>query len=616
MDLRVAITGHVDHGKSTLIGRLLYDTGSLADGKADEIIASSARRGMATEWAFAVDAAQEERDQAITIETTRVWMHYQGRRIVIIDTPGHREFIKNMMSGAADADAGILVIDALEGIADQTYRHAYLLRLLDVPEIIVAVNKIDAVPDAALRFAELERNIRAELETTGKVLRAVVPISARDGDNVVHRSERTAWYTGPTVIDVLTGLHAAAPPGDQALRFEVSDVYRFTEERIAVGNVTTGTVAAGDRVRIAPSGAVTRVRAVRRWPDDDSPAVAGQAIGLTFEDPVFVDRGDVIAHADTPALQASSSFDGVYFWLSAKGPRVGETLGFKIGRAETTVTVAGIEQTIDLGVLDRVAPDDSAKHAAFALRLRASRIVAAEIGARTVLLRNGDVVGGGKLAGVEAARSADEIVPQGHLVQRAERARRNGYGGTIAWFTGLPGSGKSTIAMAVERELFARGYFVYVLDGDNVRTGLNRDLGFSREDRAENIRRVAAVAALFADAGAIVLASTISPYADDRAIARAAAPGAFHEIYVRASVATCEGRDVKGHYAKARAGALADFTGVSAPYEVPEHPDLVVDTETTSVADGVGTVVDYLLRASGATRDVGDFRDALTSAAL
>ena len=188
MDLRVAITGHVDHGKSTLIGRLLYDTGSLADGKAEEILASSQRRGLAVEWSFAVDAAQEERDQAITIETTRVWMHYGGRRIVIIDTPGHREFIKNMMSGAADADAGILVIDALEGIADQTYRHAYLLRLLDVPEIIVAVNKIDAVPDAEQRFAQISRDIRSVLETAGKPLRAIVPLSARDGDNVVNRS--------------------------------------------------------------------------------------------------------------------------------------------------------------------------------------------------------------------------------------------------------------------------------------------------------------------------------------------------------------------------------------------------------------------------------------------
>src|SRR6201996_1071446 len=294
MDLRVAITGHVDHGKSTLIGRMMYDTGSLADGKAEEILASSERRGLAVEWSFAVDAAQEERDQAITIDTTRVWLQYAGRRIVIIDTPGHREFIKNMMSGAADADAGILVIDALEGIADQTYRHAYLLRLLDVPEIIVAVNKIDTVPDAEARFAQISRDIRSVLETAGKPLRAIVPLSARDGDNVVKRSERTAWYTGPTLIDVLMALQPAAPAADRALRFDVSDVYRFNdEERISVGNVVSGTIAPGDRVRIAPSGATTRVRAIKRWPEDGSPAVAGQAAGLTVEDPGFIDRGDI-----------------------------------------------------------------------------------------------------------------------------------------------------------------------------------------------------------------------------------------------------------------------------------------------------------------------------------
>jgi bifunctional enzyme CysN/CysC len=612
MDLRVAITGHVDHGKSTLIGRLLYDTGSLADGKAEEIIASSSRRGMATEWAFAVDAAQEERDQAITIETTRVWMHYAGRRIVIIDTPGHREFIKNMMSGAADADAGILVIDALEGIRDQTYRHAYLLRLLDVPEIIVAVNKIDAVENGGERFAELERDIRAILETSGKRLLAVVPLSARDGDNVVTRSTRTAWYSGPTLIDVLVALQPTAPIADRPLHLDIADVYRFTDERISVGNVIAGVVAAGDRVRISPSGAFTTVRAVKRWPDDGRPALAGEAIGLTFEDPVFVDRGDVITHADGPVPTATSAFDGVFFWLSADPPRVGETLQAKVGRAEVAVTVAGIEETIDLAILDQVAPDESSRHAAFALRLRAARIIAAEPGARSVLLRNGEVVAGGKLSTVEAAVRNANVVPHGHLISADERAQRNGYRGVVAWFTGLPGSGKSTLAMAVERELFARGYFAYVLDGDNVRRGLNADLGFSRSDRDENIRRVGEVAALFADAGAIVLASTISPYAEDRMRARAAARGAFREIYVRASVAACEARDVKGHYRKARAGEIADFTGVSAPYDVPEAADVVVDTETQPLDECVRAIVDDLVRATS----LRPAKDAITSAAL
>jgi bifunctional enzyme CysN/CysC len=612
MDLRVAITGHVDHGKSTLIGRLLYDTGSLADGKADEIIASSARRGMATEWAFAVDAAQEERDQAITIETTRVWMHYGGRRIVIIDTPGHREFIKNMMSGAADADAGILVIDALEGIRDQTYRHAYLLQLLDVPEIIVAVNKIDAVENAAARFAELERDIRAVLEVSGKRLRAVVPLSARDGDNVVTRSTRTAWYAGPTLIDVLVGLHPSAPLGSQALHVDIADVYRFTDERISVGTVIAGTLAAGDRVRISPSGATTVVRAIKRWPDDERPAVAGEAIGVTFEDPVFLDRGDVITHADAPPPTATSAFDGVFFWLSAEPPRAGETLLAKIGRAEVAVTVAGIADTIDFAILDRVAPDASSRHAAFALRLRAARIIAAESGARVALLRDGEVVAGGKLSTVTAAQRSTNVVPHGHLLSRDERARRNGYRGVVAWFTGLPGSGKSTLAMAVERELFARGYFVFVLDGDNVRAGLNADLGFSAGDRTENIRRVGHVAALFADAGAIVLASTISPKAEDREQARAAAGGAFREIYVRASVAACEARDVKGHYRRARAGEIADFTGVSAPYDVPANPELIVDTETQSLDACVHAIVDDIVRATS----LRTANDAITSAAL
>ena len=351
-------------------------------------------------------------------------------------------------------------------------------------------------------------------------------------------------------------------------------------------------------MRIAPSGATTRVRTIKRWPDDPSPAQAGQAVGLTFDDPVFIDRGDVVTHADQPPIPATSSFEGVFFWLSAMPPRAGETLQLKIGRAEAAVTIVGIDETIDLGILDKVAPDESSRHTAFALRLRASRSVAAEADARCVLLRNGEVVGGGKLSRVEPAseQRSDNLVLQGHLISSESRAQRNGYRGLVAWLTGLPGSGKSTIAMAVEGELFARGYFVYVLDGDNVRAGLNRDLGFTREDRQENIRRVGEVAALFADAGAIVITGTISPHAADRAAARAAVPGAFHEIYVRASVATCEARDVKGHYAKARAGKLPDFTGVSAPYEEPEHPDLLVDTNASSIEDSVARVVEYLIR--------------------
>ncbi len=266
------------------------------------------------------------------------------------------------------------------------------------------------------------------------------------------------------------------------------------------------------------------------------------------------------------------------------------------------MTIAGIDETIDLGILDKVAPDESSRHTAFALRLRAARPIAAEAGARCVLLRNGEVVGGGKLSSVEPAKThrSDNIVLQEHIISRESRAQRNGYRGLVAWFTGLPGSGKSTIAMAVERELFARGYYVYVLDGDNVRAGLNSDLGFTREDRQENIRRVGEVAALFADAGAIVIAGTISPHAADRAVARAAAPGAFHEIYIRASVATCEARDVKGHYKRARAGELPDFTGVSAPYEEPERPDLLVDTNASPIDTSVSTVVDYIIRAATA----------------
>ena len=436
MDLRVAITGHVDHGKSTLIGRLLYDTGSLADGKAEEILASSERRGLAVEWSFAVDAAQEERDQAITIETTRVWMHYGGRRIVIIDTPGHREFIRNMMSGAADADAGILVD-----------RRARRDRRSDLPPRLPAA--LARRPRDHRRGQQDRRGRRSAGAFRADQPRH--PLGAGDGRQAAAR-DRSGFGARRRQRRQPLGAHGLVrrPDADRRAASRCIRSRRRPTARCASTSRTSTGSATKSASRSATSwpaeSSPRRPRADRpqrrdhaRARDqtlarDPSPALAGQAVGLTFEDPVFIDRGDVVTHADRPPFPATSAFDGVFFWLSADGPpRVGETLQFNIGRPKSRVTIVGIDETIDLGILDKVAPDDSPTHSAFALRLRAARSVAAEAGARCVLLRNGEVVGGGKLStSRRPRRRTDNLVPQGHLIpsesaraaQRLSRPRR------------------------------------------------------------------------------------------------------------------------------------------------------------------------------------------------
>ncbi len=473
MDLRVAITGHVDHGKSTLIGRLMYDTGSLADGKAEEIIASSERRGLAVEWSFAVDAAQEERDQAITIETTRVWMHYGGRRIVIIDTPGHREFIRNMMSGAADADAGILVIDALEGIADQTYRHAYLLRLLDVPEIIVAVNKIDAVDRSGRAFrADQPRHplgARDRRQTAARDRAALGPRRRQRRQSlrthrVVYRSDadRRAGVAAP-------GRAAGRPPAALRSRRRLP----FQRRRAHLG-----------RQRRGRNDCARRSRAHRAERRDDARA-RHQALA----------RGS-LARARGPSRGPHLRRSGVHRSRRHRHPRRPSAARRDHVVRRRVLLALGSAAARRRDALDQDRPrrscgddhrhrrDDRSRHSRQSRSptnhpsIRRSPCACArraplrrKPGARCVLLRTGEVVGGGKLSTVEPVTSqrSDNLVPQGHLISRETRAHRNGYRGLVAWLTGLPGSGKSTIAMAVERELFARGYFVYVLDGDNVR---------------------------------------------------------------------------------------------------------------------------------------------------
>ncbi|CAK0769439.1 Sulfate adenylyltransferase subunit 1 / Adenylyl-sulfate kinase [uncultured Gammaproteobacteria bacterium] len=601
--LKIVVAGHVDHGKSTLIGRLLHDTGSLPTGKLEELQAVSAKRGMALEWSFALDSFQAERNQAITIDTTQIRFKTHQRQVVIIDAPGHREFLKNMISGATNADAALLVVDGIEGVREQTRRHAYLLHLIGLRQLAVVINKLDMVGYSEARFSEISKEIITYLGELGMKPEAVIPISARHGDNLANRSDHMPWYQGPTVLDMLDRLPAAAPPVAQALRLPIQDVYKFDERRILVGRIETGSLKVGETLLFSPSGRTARVRTIEAWnqPIPQKTAKAGDSIGITLDEQVFVERGDIASLVEAPPLR-TDTFRATIFWLAHQPLREGADFTLKLGTAVTGATVQTIERVVDTETLDGRTVAEVGVNEVAEIILRTHRPLALDAAAdhpatgRLVLVDGFQVVAGGLVSSQLPGTEAVSVLAENETVSPAIRARRNRHRGAVVWFTGLSGAGKSTLSAAVERKLFQQGRQVYVLDGDVLRKGINADLGFSPEDRAENIRRVGEVAALFADAGIIVLVALISPYRADRALARAAARGAFHEIHVAADLAACEQRDPKGLYARARRGEIADFTGVTAPYEPPEKPELVIDTASQPLADSVQSMLAYLDR--------------------
>lgn len=611
--LRIVIVGHVDHGKSTLIGRLLYDTDSLPEGKYEELKRVSEKRGMPLEWSFALDSFQAERDQAITIDTTRIWFKTDKRQYVIIDAPGHREFLKNMVSGAASADAAILVVDAEEGVRDQTRRHAYLLHLLGLRQVVVVINKMDAVGYKAENFSKVEKEVSKYLSTLGLTPRAIIPISARNGENMARLSSHMSWYSGPTVLEALDQFTPPPLPVERPLRFPVQDVYRFDERHIIVGRIESGILRVGDEIVFSPSNRSARVVSIEKWKSPVTPvqAKAGEVVGITIDEPIFVERGDIASHQEE-APMLTSVFRANLFWLGHKPLRVGATYKMKLSTREATVMVQSVEKVISTENLSGAEGDAVGRNEMAEVTLRSREMLALDphadnpLTGRCVLLENYDVAGGGIISmegyadqRMAMPRPAANLYAVEHMLTPEVRAQRNRHRGAVIWLTGLSGAGKSTLAMRVEQVLFNKGYQAYVLDGDNVRRGLNADLGFSPQDRAENIRRVGEVAALIADAGMVAITAFISPYRSDRERARTAAPEMFHEIHVSADLDTCEKRDPKGLYKRARKGEIAEFTGISSPYEPPEQADLVVDTQKNDIETCVEQVVRYIERVTG-----------------
>jgi bifunctional enzyme CysN/CysC len=603
--VRIVIVGHVDHGKSTLVGRLLHETGSLPEGKLEMLKAVSARRGMPFEWSFLLDALQTERDQGITIDTTQIRFRTRSRDVVLIDAPGHAEFLRNMITGASQADGAVLIIDALEGVRDQTRRHGYLLHLLGIRQVAVVVNKMDRVDFSAARFAEISAEIAAHLTGLGVTPSAVIPISARDGDGVAAHTANIAWYEGPTVVEALDALDPARPLEALPLRFPAQAIYKFDDRRIVAGRIESGSLIAGDEIVIMPAGKIARIRSVESWPvtPAEGRQGAGRSVGITLDRELFVERGDIIAHAGT-SPRDTRRIRARVFWLHDKPLAKGDSILVRLGTRETRANVVAIEKAIDPGALSNAEGKSIARNHVGEIDLSLAQPVAADPHSdnprtgRLVIEINGRIAGGGLVLSVDAGQRAApiDIVPIESALRPDERAARRRHAGAVVWLTGLPGAGKSTLALALERRLFSKGGSPILLDGDTLRAGLNRDLGFSPQDRTENIRRLAEVAAHLARNGHIAIVAAVSPAREDRAAARRIADSAFREVYVSTPVEICEGRDPKGHYAKARAGSLQSFTGIGGDYEPPAGAELVLDTSTRTIGEATDEIERMLAR--------------------
>lgn len=618
--LNVVVVGHVDHGKSTFIGRLLFDTGSLKQGKIEQVQKACAAENMEFEYAFLLDALLEEQEQNITIDTTRIPFHTAAREYAIIDAPGHTEFLKNMVTGAASASAAFLLIDAHEGIKEQSKRHAFLLSLLGVGQLAVLVNKMDLAGYEEARFRQIVAEYTAFLDTLGLKPRHFIPVAAKHGDNIASRSARTPWYTGPTAVEALDGFTDTDDLAAKPLRFVLQDVYRWDDKRVFAGRIESGTLKEGDRLVFSPGGKTSTVAKIERWsaPDRKS-AETGESVAVSLTDQIFVERGHIATHEQAGAYE-SQQFRARVFWIQQEKLRPGQQLTLRLVTQETSAELVSIEKVVDATTLNEVKRPGTeahvARHEVAEVTLRTRKPLAFDVTghiaptSRFAIYAGRAPSGGGVILpdryfqrGQEGGVAENLFWSSGRITRQTREAR-NGHPGLVVWLTGLSGAGKSTIAVELERQLFGSGRQVYLLDGDNLRHGLNAGLGFSAGDRVENIRRAGEVAKLLAEAGQVVITAFISPFAADRERVRAILPpGRFVEVYVNAPVEVCRERDPKGLYARAARGEIPEFTGVTSPYEAPAEPDLELRTDLLTAGQAVEQLLEFLAPRLELNRD-------------
>ncbi len=602
--LRLITCGSVDDGKPTLLGRLLLETQSILEDQMAALRADAVRGGEpaeAIDLAWVVDGLMAEREQGITIDVAYRFFSTARRKFIVADTPGHEQYTRNMVTGASTAEVAVILVDARKGVLTQTRRHAYLTSLLGVRRLVLAVNKMDLVGHSRARFEAIVAEF-GEFARRAKLPAAVsIPLVATAGDNVAKASAVMPWYTGPTLLDFLETVDAGEDGGTpRPFRMPVQWVNRARDFRGLTGQVTSGRIAVGDPVRVWPSGTASVVARVVTGTEERAAAVEGQSTQLVLGSDVDAGRGAVIAAAESPPAVADQ-FEATIVWLHEAPLLQGRAYWLKLGTQLATATVAPVKHRVDVNTLEPLAAERLEMNDIGVCELALDRdIVFASyaedraLGGFVLIDRVTNATVGAGLIHF-ALRRAANLHRQWLDVDKGVRARQKAQRPRVVWFTGLSGAGKSTIANLLERRLVAAGRHTYLLDGDNVRLGLNRDLGFSAQDRVANVRRIAEVAKLMVDAGLIVLVSVISPFRAERRSARELfEPGEFVEVFVDTPLEVVERRDVKGLYRKARAGELRNFTGIDSPYEVPEAPELHLRTEETGVEEAAARLLCYL----------------------
>jgi bifunctional enzyme CysN/CysC len=602
--LRFITCGSVDDGKSTLIGRLLYESHLVFEDHLSALESDSAKHGTQggdLDFALLVDGLAAEREQGITIDVAYRFFSTEKRKFIVADTPGHEQYTRNMVTGASTADVAVILIDARKGVLTQTRRHSYLVSLLGIRKIVLAINKLDIVDYSRQVFERIEADYRTFAAEIGLTDITCIPMSALKGDNILGPSANTPWYDGPSLIGYLETVELDDRAQAAPFRMPVQWVNRpDLDFRGFSGPVVGGTVRPGDRVRVLPSGTASTVHRIVTFDGDRDEAVAGQSVTLTLADEIDCSRGDVLAAADAPP-QVADQFEADIVWMSEEPLRPGHPYQLKLGARTVQATVAKPKYQVNVNTLEYVAAKTLALNEIGVCTVTLDRPVPfdpyaenRDMGAFIVIDRlSNTTVAAGMLH--FALRRSQNVHWQHVEVDKHARSTVKAHRPAVVWFTGISGAGKSAVANLVEKRLHADRAHTYLLDGDNVRHGLNKDLGFTDADRIENMRRVGEVAKLMVDAGLIVLVSFISPFRDERAMVRAmVGEDEFCEVFVDTPLEVAEARDVKGLYAKARRGELQNFTGIDSPYEPPEAPELRIDTTAIEPEAAAGAVIERL----------------------
>ena len=605
--LRLLTCGSVDDGKSTLIGRLMYDTQRIYEDQLSALKKVSTQRdgGNEIDLALLTDGLKAEREQGITIDVAHRFFSTERRKFIIADTPGHEQYTRNMATGASESELAVLLVDATRGVQRQTRRHAFIVSLLGINDVIFAINKIDAKDYDAQVYRDLERDCGALAETLSIARPRCIPVSALKGDNVVTLSEHTPYYDGPPLLELLETIEVPRPGTTTALRFPVQLVTRTDDFRGFAGSLVAGEVRPGDAVMVLPSRRKSTVARISTLDGDLDRAFAPMAVTLALEDEIDISRGDVLVPPER-ATSTGDCFDVDVVWMHEDALIVDRPYRVRVGTRETTGTVSEILFAYDVDTLERAPSDRLTLNGIARVRVQLEEPVPFEsyertpdLGGLILIDRISNLtLGAGMIrAGVaqKLASRSTNVTLQPHQVTKAERAAQKGQTPFVLWLTGLSGAGKSTIANAIDQELTRLGHHTALLDGDNVRHGLNKDLDFSDAGRKENIRRIGEVAKLFVDAGIIVITAFISPFRSERQLVREMVDeGEFIEVFVDTPLEVCEERDPKGLYKKARAGEIANFTGVDSPYEVPRDPDLVLDAGSDTVEQVIHKLLQHL----------------------